>query len=273
MILKKGVFFLMITVAANSLFAANLFSNSGFESATTGWKLSFQDTTRANAKLGTDTAGAIYGKKYLKVDVTKVDGDSAAAHNWWVQLWEPAWVSKNNVEFTYSCWAKSGDTASHMIHIAATGKGDDQYFYQAGTSFTVTPEWQQFQYTYTWTDGGAGSGKTHFRIFLGETMGVVCFDSMSLDSASSTIAKKPLAILNRNEKFNYNVELLPNSMRIVFENPAVVSNNIAIYSVDGRLLSSQNIPASVSTFEMQKPAPGAWIVDINSNKKVIQISK
>lgn len=273
MILRNCVFFLMISVAASSLFAANLFSNSGFETATTPWKLSFQDTTRANAKLGTDTVGVMFGAKYLKIDVTKVDGDSAVAHNWWVQLWEPAFVAKNNVAFTYSCWAKSGDTGTHLIHIAATGKADDQYFYQAGTSFTLTPEWQLCQYTYTWTDGGATSGKTHFRIFIGESKGVICFDSMALDTASSTIAKKSLAVLNRNEKINFNVELLPNSMRIVLENPSTISNTIAIYSVDGRLLSSHNIPASISTFEMQKPAPGAWVVDINSNKKVVQISK
>jgi hypothetical protein len=274
MILKNSIFFLMITVAANSLFAANLFSNSGFETATTGWTLSFhdpRDTTRANAKESTDTAGAMFGKKYLKINVTAVDGDSAVAHNWWIQLWEPAWTPKNNVEFTYSFWAKSGDTASHMIHIAAMGDSASEYTYISGTSFTLTSDWQLCQHKNTWTN--IGTTKKHFRLFLGESKGVVCFDSMALDTASSTIARKPLATLNRNEKINFNVELLPNTMRIVIENPSAISNNISIYSVDGRLLSSNNIPASVSTFEMKKPAPGAWVVDINSNKKVIQISK
>ncbi|MBN1578647.1 MAG: carbohydrate binding domain-containing protein [Chitinispirillaceae bacterium] len=269
MILKNRVFFLMITVAANSLFAANLFStNSGFETAITPWKLSFQDTAIANAAISQGTDGVKFGTKYCRINVTKVDADSVG-NNWYIQLWEPTWTAGKDVKYTYSCWAKSGDANSHLIHIAATGDSASEYTYQDGTSFTLSTEWQKCEHSYTWTQ--TGTTKKHFRIFLAGSTGAVCFDSMALDTGLTTIVQEPFAISNRNETFNYGVQLLPSCLRIVLGNSPPVSNTVAIYSVGGRLLSSQKIPAATSTFAIPKPSSGAWVVDVNSNKKVIRI--
>ncbi len=268
MIHKNGFLFLVIACAASSLFAANLFStNSGFETALTPWKLSYYDTTIANAKISQDTAGVKFGKKYCKVNVTKVDADSTG-HNWYVQLWEPTWPTKKNLQYTYSFWGKSGDTISRMIHVAATGAGDtDEYAYRTGKSFTLTKEWQKCEFPYTWTDA---STKMHFRMFLAGTKGAVCFDSMALDTATATPIKAPFALADRRENFSYGVQLLPNSMRIVSGNSSSDIRAVSIYSLGGQLLASRNIQAA-SGVEIPKPASGAWILDVNSNKKVIQV--
>jgi hypothetical protein len=275
MILRSGIFFLMIAFAANSLFAGNLFSNSGFETNTTGWSINKHDSTKSNAKpIARDTAGAKFGKNYLKVEVTKVD---SAKTNWWIQLWEPDWTVKRNVQYTYSCWVKTTDSTSHVFDIAATGvpgNNDSQYVYrtdQGNGQFNATNDWQKFTHSYTWKDSGTATLKAHFRLFIGGAIGILCFDSMALDSATPTMAKTPFVLSNRNETFNYCVQLLPNCMRIVLGNSASISNNVAIYSVGGRLLSSQNIPSATRSFELPKPAPGAWVVGVNSEKKVIQV--
>jgi hypothetical protein len=90
----RGLISILVLFSVNTLYAVNLFStNSGFETAITPWKLSFNDTTKANATTALDTVGVKFGKKYLKVTVTKVDADSVG-NNWWVQLWEPTWTPR-----------------------------------------------------------------------------------------------------------------------------------------------------------------------------------
>jgi hypothetical protein len=271
MIFKNGIFFLMIAFAANSLFAVNLFSaNSGFETAITPWKLSFHDTTKSNAKpLARDSVNALFGKKYLKVEVTKVD---SAKTNWWIQLWEPTWTAKANVTYTFSCQAKSGDSLlTPEFDISATGDDDStEYTYLGGkTQIRPTSTWQLYTYSYTWAKAAKVK---HFRLFLGASKGIICFDSMYLDSATIPVPiKNSLSISYNNPLSGYTYQLLPNGIRFDMKNASSIASNVAIYSVGGRLLSSQNIPAAVSTFEIPKPASGAWIMDVNSNKKVIRV--
>jgi hypothetical protein len=273
---RKSLFCLLaIGFAASSLFAGNLFSNSGFETNTTGWSLSFHDTTKSKSKpLARDNVGAKFGSNYLKIEITKID---SAKTNWWIQLWEPDWTVKRNVQYTFSCWVKTRDSTSHVFDIAATGVpggNDSQYVYrtdQGNGQFNADTSWKKVSHSYTWKDSGTAAIKAHFRLFLGGALGILCFDSMALDSATPTAAKTPFAFSKRNETFNYGVQLLPNCMRIVFGNSAPLSNNVAIYSMEGRLLSSQNIPAATQSFELPKPAPGAWVVKVNSEKKVIQV--
>jgi hypothetical protein len=276
MMTKTKIFFLMIACAASSLFATGgvLFANSGFESTLSPWKLSFYntDTMVQNAKISLDTANALFGKQYCKITVTRVDTVDSVGHNWYIQLWEPTWQSKPNVNYTYSCWARTNDSISRLIHIAVTGDSASEYTYITGPSqsFTLTKDWQLCQVNYTWTNPGT-SQKRHFRIFVGGEKGVYEFDSMALDTATPIAVKNPFAISYRTASPNYTFQLLPNSIRFDIRNVSPISSHVAIYSLEGRLISSHTIPAASSTFEIAKPRSGAWIVDVNSNKNVIRL--
>jgi hypothetical protein len=269
MILRSGIFFLMIVCAANSLFAGNLFSaaNSGFETSVKPWYIStFNSSFSADTAL--DTAGAIFGKKYCKVTVKKIAKDSVDS-NWVVQLWDPTWQSKKNVSYTFRCWAKTDSVMNRTINVAATGDSASQYPYQAGQNYTLTKTWQLCSLSYTWTMANA---KSHFVLYIAGARGVYCFDSMALDSHTVGVAvKNPLAISYRSPSSGFSYQLLPNCIRFDLGNSLPTAFNVAVYSLEGRLLSSRDISSAVSTFEIPKPASGAWIMDVNSNKKVIRI--
>jgi hypothetical protein len=267
MTLKNGVFFLMITFAASSLFAVNLFTNSGFETGVSPWHIAtFNSTFSADTAL--DSVGKMFGKKYCKITVKKIAKDSTDS-NFVVQLWDPTWQSVKNVKYTYYCWAKTDSVMERNIHIAATGDSSSEYPYKTGQTYTLKKNWQLCSLSYTWTLANA---KSHFVIYLAGAKGVYCFDSMALDSGSHPVQiKNPLTISYRNPSSGYTYQLLPDCIRFDVGNSSPISHNVAIYSVEGRLLSSRIIPAAVSIFEIPKPASGAWIMDVNSNKKIIGV--
>jgi hypothetical protein len=267
---KKRCLFLILAFMSSSLWAGGgvIFSNSGFETGLSPWKISLYDTTKALATVSIDSANAMFGKKYCKITVTKVDADSAS-NNWYVQLWEPTWQSKPNINYTYTCWARTTDSMSRLIHIAYTGDTASEYTYINGSSFTLTQEWQQCQVSYTWTNPGT-SQKRHFRIFAGGAKGEYCFDSMALDTITVAV-KYPLALSSAKKSAPYSIDLLPECLRLVFRNSPEAMNRVAVYSLAGRLISSQEIPASTTLFEIPKPARGAWVVGVNSDKKMITV--
>ena len=267
--IKKGWIFFFITVfAASSLFAGNLFSTtvSGFETSTSAWNLYKQDTSVA-ATIALDSVGVMFGKKYAKVTVTKVNADPVA-NNWYIQLQDPTWAAKKGIQYTYSCWAKV-DTAGRKIHIAAQGDSASEFTYRKGQDFVLDTAWALCSYSFV--SDVEGIKKMHFFVYLGYSTGIYCFDSMALDSMTVTQVRNPMALSNPNLKSAYSVQLMPECVRFVLGNSSATYNNVAVYSLEGRLISSCNIPASRKVFELPRPASGAWVVGVNSNKKTIFI--
>jgi hypothetical protein len=265
---KKTFYFVLLGSIVSSLYAGNLFSNSGFESNSNGWQLSMHDTLQSKAKpLTRDSVGVKFGKKYLKIEITKVD---SLKTNWWIQLWEPTWTAKPNVTYTFSCQAKSGDSLTHPFDISATGDDDStEYTYRGGNQLTATSEWSLCTYSYTWAKAAKIK---HFRLFVGGSTGIICLDSMYLDSATAAVAtKNPMTISYGNPSPEFTYQLLPDCIRFDMKGRSPMASRVAIYSLEGRLVSSRNVAASSSTFEIPKPTSGAWVVDVNSNKKVLRL--
>jgi hypothetical protein len=269
MLQKYGIFLVAITFAAHSLFAVNLYSNSGFESSPSGWSVWANADSGAAATGSLDTAGAMFGTKYLKVTVTKVSHDPVA-NNWVIQLQDPTWQAKKDVEYTFSGWAKA-DSAGRSIHVAAVGDSASQYTYKTGVDVSLSTDWVFFSHSYVSTVTGSGSKGMNFFIFCGYSTGSYCFDSMALDSATPIQVKNPMLLVNRHQTSNYTVQLTSDCMRFVLGNMPLTFNNVNIYSLEGRLISSYAIPSAAPSFEIPRPAPGAWVVGVNSHKRVIRI--
>jgi hypothetical protein len=269
---KWGISLVAITVFAGALFAGpgGLFTNYSFESSITPWNLYPKDTTVAGT-MSLDSVGAKFGKKCLKVQVTRVN-DSAAVRasdfSWYLQLQDPSWVAKKGYQYTYTCWAKA-DSVGRQMQITAQGDSASEWTYVTGTPSTLDTAWQLFSLTHTTTANGAK--KAHFFIYLGFSTGTYWFDSVALDSVPGTHAKNPMVFSNPLPTAQYSVQLMPECMRFVMGNSAARVNNVAVYSLEGRLISSYNVPASTKIFELPKPAAGSWVVGVNSNKKVIQV--
>jgi hypothetical protein len=271
MVYKKVVFVLLIAFAASPLFAVNLFSaaNSSFESGKGDWSISTFNSS-FSADIATDSVNAIFGKKYLKVTVKKISADSTDS-NWVVQLWEPAWTAKQNVNYTYFCWAKTDSVMNRPLTIAATGDSASEYTYKTSSYFSLTKDWQLCSLSYIWTPP-VGTTKKHFRLFIAGAKGIYCFDSMAIDTGSRAVqTKDPLTISYRKPSSDFTYQLLPNCLRIAMNGSAVNADRFFIYSLEGRLIASQNIPSATKAFEIPKPVPGAWVVGVNSNKRVIRI--
>jgi hypothetical protein len=268
---KIGLFMMAIAMYAGSLLADNLFSvNSGFETTTNPWNLYKQDTSVTATMSLDSTDSVISGKKYLKVEVTKVNPDKSK--NWYIQLQDPTWVAKINYQYTFSCWAKA-DSTGRSIHIAAQGKEGDEFAYRSGMDFSLDTVWAPYHYTYT--SDVSGVKAMHFFVYLGYSTGVYSFDSMSLDSMNALPPDdgviNRLAYSNPFQKMNYNLQVMPACIRLIAENSAAPVNNVAVYSLEGRLVSSYTVPAATRVFEMPKPSSGAWVVGVNATKKVIQV--
>ena len=221
--------------------------------------------------MSVDTVEAKEGKKCLKIEVTATANDPEGC-NWHVQLQDPTWPAKKGVQYTYSCYAKAEtDTASRRIHIAAQGDSTSEYTYRAGTNFTLSTEWQRCEYSFI--SDVEGIGKMNFFVYCGFSTGIFYFDSMALDSMTPSQVRNPMMLSTIVHAPDYNVRLLPECIRVVCGNSPEVLNKVAIYSLEGRLISSQNIPSTTKVFEMQKPAPGAWVIGVNSDKKVLRIPR
>jgi hypothetical protein len=271
MLKKHGIFLMAITLTASSLFAGNLFSNSGFETNLTGWSVNLKDSSVA-ATIALDSVDVKFGKKYAKVTVTKVN-DTAAIDptkvNWYIQLLDPTWQAKKGIEYTYSCWVKA-DSAGRKMNIAAQGDSASEYTYRSSQECSLDTAWTK--YSYAFVSDVAGTKKMHFFVYLGYSKGTYSFDSMALDSMTvASYVKNPVAFSNPIPTTTYNVQLLPNCMQVILGQSAATSNNIAVYSLEGRLISSYTIPSTTHVFEMPKPSSGTWVVGVNSNKKVIRV--
>jgi hypothetical protein len=178
--------------------------------------------------------------------------------------------TKKDVKYTFTFWAKSGDANSHLIHVAATGDSASEYTYRNGTSFTLSSEWQQCQHPYTWTDNT--TTKKHFRLFLAGSTGIVCFDSMALDTGELPVSvKAPLTVSYNSLAVGYACKLNADGIQIDMSNPLLAAANVAIYSLQGRLVSTRTVPAAVSSFKIPRPEAGAWVVDVNSSRRLIQV--
>ncbi len=267
---KKRIFALLITLSAGSLWAGNLYTNSGFESNAAGWNLYKQDTSVA-ATLTLDTAGVMFGKKYCRITVTKVNADPVA-NNWYVQLQDPVWQARKHINYTFSCWARADSSENRSIHVAAQGDSASMYTYRSGSTIPLTTEWTKYEYPFLSDVDKAG--QLNFFIYLGGAVGVYDFDSMALDSATDpgyldgVLGSAP-RIATQTSLFT--VELLPDFMRIAVNGPQANANTVHLYSLEGRLVAKRSLPANARAFEMPKPGRGVWVVDVNSNRKVIRV--
>ncbi len=269
---RKNLFaVLMIVCGASSFIWANIYSNGGFESNGSGWVLQVtktEDDSGAKANWEFDTIGAKEGKKFCRiiVDSTSID---PIGNNWYIQLQDPTWTSKKNMRYTFTIWAKA-DSAGRPIHIAAQGDKDDKYKYRTGLNDTLTTEWAQYTHTFLDTDV-AGNGQLSFFVYCGGSKGKYDFDGAVLDSVAYTVGAQFMPIITgRKQALPYQVQLLPDCVRFIMSDTKSPSD-LRMYSVEGRLISSMTIPATIKAFDLPRPAPGTWIMKLNSESKMIQV--
>lgn len=138
---------------------------------------------------------------------------------------------------------------------------------------SLDTDWKYCEFSRTCDFSGPDS--MNFYIYCGTSVGTYYFDSMALDYIGIVEEESDVRQLksssNINQMLNYNIQLLPGSIRFDLKNSAAVSRTATIHSLDGRLFSSQNIPNAFQSFEIQRPVSGAWVVGVNENKKVILV--
>ncbi len=157
--------------------AQNLYTNPGFETATTGWK---SETQTGNvATLGLSAEAAHSGSYGARMAVTTADGT-----NWHVQLKGPSnWTATSGMEYHLTFWAKA--SGSLPVHIAATDGSASNYTYRSGVDCALTTAWKQCEITYVADQSGVGA--VLFNLYVGSSVGTYDFDDFSLTASSAAL--------------------------------------------------------------------------------------
>lgn len=158
--------------------AANLFSNPGFETSTTGWTLYLQSADSVTATANAVAGAGHNGSAGMQIGVTKV-----SSQNWHIQLQTPQdWNAIKGKTYKLSFWAKAD--ASKSIHLGVGLGPAANYAYLEGTDFGLSTAWKQIELEYT--SPATGVDSLRFNIFVGGATGTYTFDDFSLDTLSSS---------------------------------------------------------------------------------------
>ncbi len=239
----------------------DIYQNGSFEADGAGWNLWIKtDSSTAAATMTFPTAaGAKSGDKFCRIAVT-----SAAANDYEVQLQDGTWACQINYLYTFKLWAKADSIRT--IKIAAQAGSARSYGYLDGISLTLSTDWQEFSFPYTSFDL-AGSDSLSFVIYCGSAVGVYDLDSISLSGVpDTTMVHNTRGSLTKSAR-QFAVQLAPEHLRCTMGAAMIVPFKVAVYSVQGRLLSTHSITAAGRSFDLPRPPSGTWIVSVNSDQR------
>jgi glucose/arabinose dehydrogenase len=172
------------TPEVNTTFIANyvpaamteLLQNNSFENTGSTWLNPWVWTVK-NGAAGTitqDSTTFSSGQRSAKINVT------TASTDWYIQLQQPGFALNTGTQYTVSFWAKAD---SNRVIRAAIHQTASPYTNYAQQSFTITPTWQKYSFTYNST-----VNQTNAMVLfnLAQTAGQVWIDDVSVAKPSGS---------------------------------------------------------------------------------------
>jgi len=177
---NRYLFSLVFLLAFQSLKAANIFSNPGFENGQDWWGFQTPDGLAVIDYLSSE---ARTGSNAAHIQVTQ-----AASSNYQIQLNAPSnWAAENGVKYILGFYAKADRDVS--IHVAAQD-GPPSYGYRTGSDFSLSTGWRYIEMIYT--SDVEGEGALRFNIFAGAAAANYYFDDFSLEVVQDTELGTPV---------------------------------------------------------------------------------
>ncbi|MBN1306645.1 MAG: carbohydrate binding domain-containing protein [Chitinispirillaceae bacterium] len=240
----------------------NMYPNGDFEVGGAGWSLyvNNDEGSTAAATMSFPSEGAREGSTFCRIQVTAV----TEGNDWHVQLQDGSWTSKENTSYTISLLAKADNALT--INIAAQAGKSRDYEYLGGSSVTLTQEWQPFTFTYSNDSVGPGPDSLNFFIYCGAAVGTYDFDSIVLlGTEGAGVVESPNGFSTTAQR-QFSLQLRPEQIRCHTNEVIAAPFTVDIYTVQGRLFSSQSVTAAGRSFDLPRPPSGTWVVKVDANR-------
>jgi hypothetical protein len=237
----------------------DIYANGSFEFDAAGWQLWVQqDSSSAAATMEFPITGAKSGNKFCRINVTSPA--SSIDNDYEVQLQDGTWTCQMNYTYTLKCWVKSD--SNRIMKIAAQAGASRNYGYLGGITMALTTDWQEFSYSYTSLDL-AGSDSLNFVFYCGGAAGVYDLDSVSL---TGVIDLHQTNRIHKKSARQFAIHCTPDRLHCIKDPTMITPFIVGIYSIQGRLLSTQAITTTGRSFDLPRPPAGAWIIKAGSNR-------